>query len=159
MPLPGGASDKSGNRYELLWTVVNMTRVLNVEKPHRFPSSPSVTMAKGWSSPSSGPAAIEYHQVKRQRTGRGVWPLSELAREGVLGHFYQKLDAQTAETAFVSTHAAHPLDELTDRARSAVFLGRVRDAGFWLPMNGPSRFNDLHRRWGIAQQVRNHTNG
>ena len=31
MPLPGGASDKSGNRYELLWTVVNMAKVLNGE--------------------------------------------------------------------------------------------------------------------------------
>ena len=95
----------------------------------------------------TGPAAIEYHQVKRQRTGRGVWPLSELAREGVLGHFYQKLDVQTAETVFVSTHAAHPLDELTDRARSAASWKEF-ESWFLASDEWSKNFNDLHQRWG-----------
>ena len=93
------------------------------------------------------PAAIEYHQVKRQRTGRGVWPLSELAREGVLGHFYQKLDVQAAETVFVSTHAAHPLDELTDRARSAASWKEF-ESWFLASDEWSKNFNDLHQRWG-----------
>ena len=29
MPLPGGPSDKAGNRYEAIWTVVCMSRVLD----------------------------------------------------------------------------------------------------------------------------------
>ena len=67
----------------------------------------------------AAPTGTEYHQVKRQRTGRGVWSLVALQGEGVLGNFYQKLDIQAAETVFVSTHAAHPIDELADRARAA----------------------------------------
>ena len=146
MPLPGGASDKSGNRYELLWTVVNMAKVLNGEA-ESISLEPVGDDGQGVEFTVTGPAAIEYHQVKRQRTGRGVWPLSELAREGVLGHFYQKLDVQAAETAFVSTHAAHPLDDLVDRARSASSWKEF-ESWFLASNEWSKNFNDLHQRWG-----------
>ena len=146
MPLPGGASDKSGNRYELLWTVVNMARVLGGEAAS-ISLEPVGDDGQGVEFTVAGPAAIEYHQVKRQRTGRGVWALSELAREGVLGHFYQKLDVQAAETAFVSTHAAHPLDELADRARSASSWKEF-ESWFLASNEWSKNFNDLRQRWG-----------
>ena len=123
-----------------------MTRVLGGEAAS-ISLEPVGDDGQGVEFTVTGPAAIEYHQVKRQRTGRGVWPLSELAREGVLGHFYQKLDAQTAETAFVSTHAAHPLDELTDRARSASSWEEF-ESWFLASDEWSKNFNDLHRRWG-----------
>ena len=93
------------------------------------------------------PAAIEYHQVKRQRTGRGYWSLKELQTEGVLGHFYRKLDVQAAETVFVSTHAAHPLDELTDRARAASSWEEF-ESWYLASDEWSKNFNDLHQRWG-----------
>ena len=97
------------------------------------------------------PTETEYHQVKRQRTGRGVWPLAELAREGVLGHFYQKLNVQSAQAVFVSTHAAHTLDELADRARSAVSWEEF-ERWFLSSNEWSSRFDDLHKRWGMASK-------
>ena len=95
----------------------------------------------------TGPAAIEYHQVKRQRTGRGYWSLKELQTEGVLGHFYRKLDVQAAETVFVSTHAAHPLDELTYRARAASSWEEF-ESWYLASDEWSKNFNDLHQRWG-----------
>ncbi len=99
----------------------------------------------------TGPAAIKYHQVKRQRTGRGVWSLTALQSEGVLGSFCQKLDVATSETVFVSTHAAHPLDELTDRARSASSWKEF-EFGFLASAKWSADFNDLHQRWGMASK-------
>ena len=93
------------------------------------------------------PAAIEYHQVKRQRTGRGYWSLRALQTEGVLEHFYRKLNVQTAETVFVSTHAAHPLDELTDRARAASSWEEF-ESWYLASDEWSKNFNDLHQRWG-----------
>ena len=146
MPLPGGASDKSGNRYELLWTVVSMAKVLN-EEAESISLEPVGDDGEGVEFTVTRAARTEYHQVKRQRTGRGVWSLRALQAEGVLGNFYQKLDVQAAETVFVSTHAAHPLDELTERARSAASLQEF-ESWFLASDEWSRNFNDLHRRWG-----------
>ncbi|MXZ91320.1 MAG: ATP-binding protein [Chloroflexi bacterium] len=150
MPLPGGASDKSGNRYELLWTVVNMAKVLSGEA-QSITLEPVGEDGQGVEFVVAGPAATEYHQVKRQRTGRGVWSLSALQAEGVLGNFYQKLEVQATQTVFVSTHAAHPLDELSERACSATswegFASGFLASDEWL-----NKFNDLHQRWGSVSK-------
>lgn len=146
MPLPGGASDKSGNRYELLWTVVNMATVLSGEAGS-ISLEPVGDDGQGVEFTVTAPTGTEYHQVKRQRTGRGYWSLRALQVEGVLGHFYQKLDAQTAKTVFVSTHAAHPLDELADRARSASSWKEF-ESWFLASDEWSKNFNDLHQRWG-----------
>ena len=146
MPLPGGASDKSGNRYELLWTVVCMTRVLNGDAD-RISLEPVGEEGEGVEFTVALQTETEYHQVKRQRTGHGVWSLSALQAEGVLGHFRQKLNVQSAEAVFVSTHAAHPLDELADRARAAAsweaFERLFLSSDTW-----STHFDNLHRRWG-----------
>ena len=89
---------------------------------------------------------VEYHQVKRQRTEMGKWSLATLSSEGVLSHFYQKLQDSDATCVFVSTHAAHPLDELAKRAR---------DAGSWTKFEctvisldtWSKHFEDLHKDW------------
>ena len=148
MPLPGGASDKSGNRYELIWTVVSMARVLNGEADS-IHLEPVGEEGEGVEFTVSLPAETEYHQVKRQRTGRGVWPLATLQAEGVLGNFCQKLDVLSAKTVFVSTHAAHPLDELAERSRDAASWEEFEK--WFLSSNEWSKnFNDLHQRWGLA---------
>ena len=61
----------------------------------------------------------EYHQVKRQNSGYGRWSLSALKAKRVLSHCYDKLTDESAHFVFVSSHAAHPLDELVVRARKA----------------------------------------
>ena len=150
MPLPGGASDKSGNRYELLWTVVNMTRVLGGEAETIY-LEPVGEDGVGIEFTVVLPAEIEYHQVKRQRTGRGVWSLRELAQESVLRNFYQKLNAPSSRTVFVSTHAAHPMDELAQRSRDASSWEEFQSS-FVSSNEWSGHFDNLHQSWGAVDK-------
>ena len=143
MPLPGGPSDKAGNRYELIWTVRSMIRVMRGEAEwiHLEPAG-----GEGIEFSLKTSNEIEYHQVKRQLTGRGVWPLRELQARGVLDQFCQRLEDLSTNCIFVSTHAAHPLDELVCRARQSGsfedferhFLGSATWSG---------HFEQLHVSW------------
>ena len=147
MPLPGGASAKTGMRYESLWTVHCMTRVLTGDADSILLEPPGETGAEFCVKTRSG---IEYHQVKRQISGEGRWSLKTLDSRGVLGYFYRKLDNPSATCVFVSGHSAHPLDELASRARDA---GSYRDfcdtflsSDLW-----SKNFSDLRYRWGNAE--------
>ena len=151
MPLPGGPSAKAGDRYELFWTVHCMLRVMAGEA-ESIRLEPPGEEGEGIEFTIDGPSGIEYHQVKRQRTGRGVWTLADLAKEGVLTHFYQKLDVPTAETVFVSAHAAHSLDELADRARAAGSWEEFERA-FVASNEWSGHFDNLHRRWGSPEKA------
>ena len=150
MPLPGGASDKSGNRYELLWTVVNMAKVLNGEA-ESISLEPVGDDGQGVEFVVARPTSTEYHQVKRQLTGYGVWSLAELAKRGVLGHFHQKLNAQSAHAVFVSMDSTQCLGELAQRAKDAnswdEFEREFLAAGTW-----STHFDDLHQRWGMSSK-------
>ena len=145
MPLPGGPSDKAGNRYEYLWTVRCMMRVMRGEADsiHLEPAGDEGSGIEFTVYDSSGP---EHHQVKRQLTGKGVWSLSALASQGVLSHFYKKLHDPNSSCVFVSAHAAHPLDELETRAKDSSswkdFEGTFISSNEW-----SGNFNQLHDRW------------
>ena len=146
MPLPGGPSAKAGDRYELLWTVHCMLRVLAGEV-ESIRLEPPGEEGEGIEFTIDGPSGTEYHQAKRQHTGRGVWSLAELAKEGVLARFHQKLDAPSAGTVFVSAHAAHSLGELADRARAAVSWEEFERV-FVSSIDWSGHFDNLNRRWG-----------
>ena len=145
MPLPGGPSDKAGNRYELIWTVRSMIRVMRGEAEW-IHLEPAGSEGEGIEFSLKTSNEIEYHQVKRQLTGRGVWPLRELYARGVLDQFCQRLEDSSANCVFTSTHAAHPLDELVYRARQSGsfedferhFLGSVTWSG---------HFDQIHVSW------------
>lgn len=151
MPLPGGASGKAGLEYELLWTAHCLTRVMagdalsiHLEPPGEEGIGIEFTLAT--------PGYVEHHQVKRQRAGRGVWSLKTLDNEGVLPNFRQKLNGDpAARCVFVSGHAAHPLDELTDRARKSdswdEFEREFIESSEW-----GKRFEDLHMLWNSADR-------
>ena len=145
MPLSGGASDKAGNRYELIWTVRCMMRALKGEAVSIYLEPPG-SEGEGIEFSVTTPSGTEYHQVKRQLTGRGVWSLSELNRRGVLAHFYQRLGGPSASCVFTSSHAAHPLDELACRARQSgsfeEFVQKFVDSSDWA-----QHFNRLHTLW------------
>ena len=145
MPLPGGPSDKAGNRYEYLWTVRCMMRVMKGEADsiHLEPAGDGGKGIEFTVQTSSGP---EHHQVKRQLTGKGVWPLSELESRGVLSHFYQKLQDPRSSCAFISSHAAHPLDELEQRAKDSSSWEDF-EANFISSNGWNNKFNELHNRW------------
>jgi len=119
MPLPGGPADKIGNRYENTWTVLHMTYVM-AEKARSIriePPGEEGVASEFWLETEKG---REYHQAKRQASGRGKWTTSSLVQAGVLPGFLQHLrESADATCVFVSTQAAHPLGELAERARAA----------------------------------------
>ena len=92
------------------------------------------------------PSGIEYHQVKRQRTGFGKWPLRILASERVLSDFYQKLDNPDAACIFVSAHAADTLQELGDRAIDARSWEEF-EHDFLSSDTWSRHFDELHGYW------------
>ena len=150
MPLAGGASSKAGLDYELQWTVNCMLRVMRSEVAS-IRLEPPGKEGEGVEFSLSTSAGIEYHQVKRQLAGTGRWSLASLASEGVLHHFYQKLNDPSATCMFVSTHAAHPLDELADRARKsenfASFKHHFLESKRWR-----EHFETLHSGWGASSE-------
>ena len=118
MPLSGGPSNKAGNRYEYLWTVKCMMRVMRGEADS-IHLEPAGDAGKGIEFTVYGSFGTEHHQVKRQLTGKGVWSLGELDSRRVLSNFYQKLQDPHSSCVFTSSHAAHPLDELGNRAKDS----------------------------------------
>ena len=150
MTLPGGPSDKAGNRYELLWTVMCMIRVMRGEA-ESIHLEPAGSEGEGIEFSLKISSGTEYHQVKRQLTGKGVWPLSVLETRGVLGQFHRRLEDQSASCVFTSTHAAHPLDELAFRAQQSSsheeFERHFIDSTTW-----SDNFNQLHARWGSSSR-------
>ena len=151
MPLPGGPSDKAGNRYEYLWTVSCMMRVMNGEADS-IHLEPAGDDGAGIEFTVRGSFGNEYHQVKRQLTGKGVWSLSELDSRGVLSNFFQKLQDPNSSCVFTSSHAAHPLDELEKRAKDSSSWEDFE--GNFISSNDSSQnFNQLHDRWHSSSRV------
>ena len=145
MPLPGGPSDKAGNRYEYLWTVMCMIRVMRGEASsiHLEPPGHEGEGIEFSVTTSSG---TEYHQAKRQLTGKGVWSLNQLHSRGVLSHFYQRLGDPSASCVFTSAHAAHPLDELALRAQDASSWAEFEQT-FISSLYWSNNFDLLHDLW------------
>ena len=119
MPLPGGATDKYGNRYEGRWTVSCIFQILN-GSADTICLEPVGSDGKGVEFWLRRNAGVEFHQVKRQNSDGGKWTIADLKALRVLENFKEKLSlAPEHRCVFVSTHAVHPLDELINRARNA----------------------------------------
>ena len=115
MPLPGGAAEKFGNRYEGRWTVACLLDVMD-EKADSIRLEPPRSEDEGFEFWISKLDIREYHQVKRQHPS-GHWTLSTLAQEGVLTNFITRLQDPSVCCVFISGNSAGQLDELSDRAR------------------------------------------
>jgi len=118
MPISGGASDKIGNRYEGRWTVLCIADVLD-ELADSICLEPLGSEGDGIEFWLRRGDMREFHQVKRQQTNTGRWTLADLTGNSVLRSFREKLREPTACCVFVSGHAAHELEELSQRARDA----------------------------------------
>ena len=117
MPLPGGAAEKFGNRYEGRWTVACLLDVMD-EKADSIRLEPPGPEGQGIEFWITKQGIREYHQVKRQHT-IGHWTLHTLAGEGVLNNFIIRLQDPSVCCVFASGSSAGQLDELSDRARRA----------------------------------------
>ena len=117
MPLPGGAAEKFGNRYEGRWTVACLLDVMD-ERADSIRLEPPEPEGQGFEFWITKQGIREYHQVKRQHSN-GHWTLHTLAGEGVLTNFITRLQDPSVRCVFVSGNSAGQLDELSDRARRA----------------------------------------
>jgi hypothetical protein len=149
MPLPGGSSNKFGNRYEGRWTVNCMTDVMD-ERADAIRLEPPGAEGEGIEFWVRRGDKREYHQVKRQYSARGSWTIADLGSQSVLTHFWKKLRDPKASCIFVSTHAAYQLGELAERARGAASWEEFDQ--IFLKADTQSRFFDeLRREWGDCQ--------
>lgn len=144
--MPGGLSDKLGNRFEDRWAVRCAFEVLNdrAESIRLEPCGPGDDGVEFWVRFSD---RVEYHQCKRQRTGEGHWTLPALDAAGVLPTFLDKLSDMGAICLFVSTHAADTLDELSERARQATSAEEF-ETSYVASAEWRTNFDQLRRIWG-----------
>ena len=145
MTLIGGASSKIGIRYEGLWTVLCMIRVMQEEAEWIWLERAGQE-TEGFEFSLGTPSGVEYHQVKRQKTGMGKWSLPVLSNEEVLADFYRKLNELSANCVFVSAHAADVLEELATRARKAGSWQEF-DQEFIASDKWSTEFSSLHKLW------------
>lgn len=116
MPLPGGPSDKIGNRYERRWVVRALIELLQgtatsvrVEVP-----GPEGTATEFRRTDSHGHT---WHQAKRQNTA-GSWTIATLTGPGVIDAMWTKASVGERFT-FISSIGVTFLTELTERAGQA----------------------------------------
>jgi hypothetical protein len=130
-----------------MWTVLQMTRVMAEEATiiRIEPPDEEGVAAEFWVQTGYG---REYHQAKLQAPGRGNWTVARLDAERVLAGFRTHLEGSADATCvFVSTHPAHPLDELADRARSATSPEEF-ERQFLTSQDTRNEFDALCRTWG-----------
>ena len=116
MPLPGGPSDKLGNRYELWWTVSQLVRIMDRQAESIRIEDPNVDKAEFVITVGD---QRELHQAKRSHTD-GKWSLSSLGKDGLLQAMFDQLSEDSkARFVFVSGSDAPELRELTEGAVNA----------------------------------------
>lgn len=116
MPFTGGDADKVGNRYEALWTVYCLLRILHEEAD----SIHIEQIEEQWNGIEFSldlQNQTEYHQVKRQNGSKGHWPIAALANKLVLQNAYRLYQRNhNSNFIFVSTDSVAQLPELIHRS-------------------------------------------
>lgn len=142
MPLPGGPSDKIGNRYERRWTTYCMIKVMFGEYDSIYLEPFEEEKAEFLLRREE---RKQYHQAKRQ-LAEGNWTLAKLSTEGILEKLARSLDDPDIYWVFVSGHPAPELRELSERAKTAanwpIFSRECLGS-----QKATNDFNDLKRRW------------
>jgi hypothetical protein len=147
MPLPGGPSDKFGNRYELWWTVSQLVRMLHGQEESIRIEDPGVTKAE-FVITSGG--RRELHQAKRSHPD-GKWSIASLAASDVkvLQAIFAELAGNDEKFVFVSSSDARELSELAERARDAVSVQEF-ETQFLNAKEQKANFDKLRKHWNNA---------
>jgi hypothetical protein len=125
MPMSGGAADKLGNRYEILWAIDQLLGIVDGRASSLTLEPPDPDESKGVEFIVRSPLnTIEYWSVKRQTTRAAGWTLGVLTTRDdrgrtilgdLLGHVEQ---APTNCAVFASTLGAGDFEELRSHATS-----------------------------------------
>lgn len=159
MPLPGGSSDKLGNRYELWWTVAQLERMLHGEISSIRIEDPGSDKAEFVVQVAGH---RELHQSKRSHPS-GKWSVSSLAAADtqILQAIYAQLCGNNDKFVFQSASHAAELDDLVDRARSAqtaqeyevTFLEAKEAREIFERVRRAWQSCDTETAWGILRRV------
>nr|WP_299243569.1 hypothetical protein [uncultured Halomonas sp.] len=144
MPLPGGPSDKYGNRFEGKWTAYCVAQVM-AEEADFIRLEPLGEEGEGAEFSLRKGEVVEYHQVKRQHARPGDWSIRELASKSVLRHAFLKTREPNGRYHFVSTTSAGILATLIDDARRAESLAEFRE--HFLKGDKVKAWADIRREW------------
>ena len=133
MPMSGGAADKLGNRYELLWAIDQLLRIVDGRASSLTLEPPDPDESKGVEFIVRSPLnTIDYWSVKRQTTRAAGWTLAVLATRDdrgrtILGDLLSHVErAPTNCAVFASTLGARDFEELRAHATSKdVFEARL----------------------------------
>jgi len=150
MAFAGGVSDKLGNRYEGRWTVHCMIDVMDGKTDSISLEPPGIDGIEFFMRREG---KLEYHQVKRQRSGRGRWTLSALedTQVQVLSDFWKHLSNPDVSCVFVSTQDADELQRLAMDARDAVSLTEFEQKYLNQKLSG--HFDTLLQKWGNCSRT------
>ncbi|MFB2895075.1 NACHT domain-containing NTPase [Aerosakkonemataceae cyanobacterium BLCC-F50] len=154
MTMAGGVSDKLGNRYEGRWTVFCMVDVMD-EKADSISLEPIGIDGIEFFLRREG--KLEYHQVKRQKSGRGRWTLSSLEDKEVqvLSDFWKSLSNPDISCVFVSTQDADELQRLAMDARDAASWTEFEQKYVNKTLNKTlsGHFDTLLKKWGNCCRI------
>ncbi|MCI0621772.1 MAG: ATP-binding protein [Acidobacteria bacterium] len=144
MPLPGGPSDKFGNRYELWWTVSQFVRMLHGQVESIRIEDPGVTKAEFVVTYGE---TRELHQAKRSHPD-GKWTLASLAASDVnlLQAIFAELSGNSERFVFVSSSDAPELRELSERARQSESASEF-GTQFLAAKGQEANFDKLKKYW------------
>jgi hypothetical protein len=134
MPTQGGDADKAGNRYETLWVIHHLLRILGdeirsiVSEPLQSGESRGVEFVLQMLDGSK-----EYWSIKRQRAGSSGWTLAALTASSttsgrsILSDLFEHVRTdQQNRAVFASTLGAAELEELKSFSNdTTLFLDRL----------------------------------
>ena len=141
MPLPGGPSDKIGNRYELWWTISQFVRIIDGKAESIRIEDPTIDKAEFVITAGD---CREFHQTKRSHP-EGKWSLYSL--QSLLQTMFNQLSASTnTRFIFISGSEARELKELTARAVDAKDLQEFESV-FVSAESQKKNFNILKDFW------------
>ncbi len=150
MPLPGGSSDKIGNRFELWWTAFCLVDLLD-ERAEQITIEPPGVLGDGVEFVLVRNGVREYHQVKRQISRGSGWTISRLRSDGVLSRMAEKLKAHGTEFHFVSTIGTREIDEFGQNCRQTSDFPTFR-SGFLTSTERLADWKGLIDAWNPVQE-------
>ncbi|MFE6502399.1 NACHT domain-containing protein [Kitasatospora sp. NPDC057738] len=116
-PRAGGETDKFGNRYEGVWTVRHLLYVL-LGNAQSIKIEDIDALGKGAEFTYRHGDTVEVHQVKRQNGNANSWNVKSLHKKEIWENARYHVE-RGRHFHFVSVVPARPIQELTERARSA----------------------------------------
>lgn len=139
--MPGGASDKAGNRYEALWTVLRMAGLLGGEVG-RIRIEPPGDAGRGIEF-EIDVAGVTWGEQAKDRVG--TWTIKRLKTEGILADAKDQI-SRGRRFRLVASTGAVALATLTDRARATESFDEFSET---LTAGLRPDFDDICRYWAV----------